>query len=216
MRDAKKELNNNAGVPLLACPAVRVRGRQRVVMIPRMQQPHRKRARHYDAPGHVHELTFSCYRRLPLLTNDEWRQQLCTTIDRAVVRHHYRLLPFVLMPEHVHLVVHPLPDGSPVSDLLRAVKRPFSFRINQRLIETGSPLLERLTVWQGAMATALSGHAGGSRDTAKHAHAEPWTWHPRRFVSGRKAPATTGILHNPPRFSVWLTTSTKTRFDEGW
>ena len=98
-----------------------------------MQQPHRKRVRHFEEPGHVHELTFSCYRRLPLLTNDDWRQQLCTAIDRAIVRHRNRLLAFVLMPEHVHLVVHPLPDCSPVR--------------------------------QGGMATALSGHVGGSRDT---------------------------------------------------
>ena len=113
-----------------------------------MPQPHRKRVRHYDEPGHVHELTFSCYRRLPLLTNDDWCQQLCTAIDRAVVRHGYRLFAFVLMPEHVHLIVHPKPDGSPVSDLLRAIKRPFSYRIKQGLVETGSRLLDRLTVRQ--------------------------------------------------------------------
>ena len=29
--------------------------------------PHRKRARHYEEPGTLHELTFSRYRRLPLL-----------------------------------------------------------------------------------------------------------------------------------------------------
>ena len=113
-----------------------------------MQQRHRKTVRHYDEPGHVHELTFSCYRRLPLLTNDDWRQQLCTAIDRAAVRHGYRLFAFVLMPEHVHLIVHPHPDGSAISDLLRAIKRPFSYRIKQGLVETGSRLLDRLTVRQ--------------------------------------------------------------------
>jgi hypothetical protein len=33
-------------------------------------EPHRKRIRHYHEPGDV--LTFSCYRRLPLLTNNAW------------------------------------------------------------------------------------------------------------------------------------------------
>ncbi len=32
--------------------------------------PHRKRVRHFDEPGHVHELTFSCYERRPLLVDD--------------------------------------------------------------------------------------------------------------------------------------------------
>jgi len=69
-----------------------------------MQAPHRKKVRHYDQPGHVHELTFSCYRRLPLLTNDQWREQFCIAVDRATDRHHHHLLAFVLMPEHVHLM----------------------------------------------------------------------------------------------------------------
>jgi len=38
--------------------------------------PHRKRVRHFDDAGHFHELTFSCYRRLPLLTDDEWWGEL--------------------------------------------------------------------------------------------------------------------------------------------
>ena len=28
--------------------------------------------RHFHEAGHLHELTFSCYRRMPLLTNDSW------------------------------------------------------------------------------------------------------------------------------------------------
>ena len=35
---------------------------------------HRKRVLHYDEPGDCRELTFSCYRRLPLLTNDYWQE----------------------------------------------------------------------------------------------------------------------------------------------
>ncbi|HEV2972818.1 MAG TPA: hypothetical protein VGY55_22815 [Pirellulales bacterium] len=37
-----------------------------------MQLPkdHRKTVRDYDNPSDCHELTFSCYKRLPLLTND--------------------------------------------------------------------------------------------------------------------------------------------------
>jgi|GEM_PF-4802850 len=31
--------------------------------------------RHFHEVGHLHELTFSCYRRMPLLTNDTWREK---------------------------------------------------------------------------------------------------------------------------------------------
>jgi putative transposase len=33
-------------------------------------QPHTKLVKHYHDPGDFHELTFSCYRRMQLLTND--------------------------------------------------------------------------------------------------------------------------------------------------
>lgn len=113
-----------------------------------MQQPHRKRVRHFDEPGHVHFLTFSCYRRLPLLTNDLWRRMLCTAIDRAITRHRYRLFAFVIMPEHVHLLVQPRHAAGGIADLLRAVKRPFSYRIKQLLEQRGSRLLRQLTIRQ--------------------------------------------------------------------
>jgi len=32
--------------------------------------PHRKRVKSFNIPGDAHELTFSCYRRLPLLSRD--------------------------------------------------------------------------------------------------------------------------------------------------
>jgi putative transposase len=110
--------------------------------------PHRKLVRHYDEPGHRHELTFSCYRRLPLLTSNPWRAMLGVAIDRAVAGHAYRLAAFVYMPEHVHLLVYPLADASPISELLRAIKRPYSFRIKKLLEESHNPLLEKLTIRQ--------------------------------------------------------------------
>ena len=109
---------------------------------------HRKTVRHIDDPGHAHELTFSCYQRLPLLTNDRWRILLSQGIDQAVERHRYRLVAFVYMPEHVHLLVYPTREASPVADLLTSIKRPVSHRIKQALAASRSPMLQRLTIQQ--------------------------------------------------------------------
>ena len=70
------------------------------------------------------------------------------SIDRAVARHRYRTIAFVLMPEHVHLLVYPDADAAGIDDLLKAIKRPFSFRIKQLLIQSKSRLLEKLTIRQ--------------------------------------------------------------------
>ncbi len=107
---------------------------------------HRKRVKHYDEPGQAHELTFSCYQRKRLLSD----QQLCTllshSIDRAVERQGFELVAFVYMPEHVHLIVFPTNSEAEVSRLLFAIKRPFSTRVKQLLTRDASPLLTDLTI----------------------------------------------------------------------
>ncbi len=106
---------------------------------------HRKTVQHYHEPGDCHELTFSCCRRAPLLTNDPWRRLLAKQIDSANLRHNFHLVAFVFMSEHLHLLVYPT-GGSEVRDLLKAIKRPFSHRIGQILQEHQSPVLNRLTI----------------------------------------------------------------------
>jgi len=110
------------------------------------QPPHRKRVKHFDVPGHFHELTFSCYRRKPLLTNDAWRERFARSVDRACREEGFQLNAFVFMPEHVHLLVLPTRAESRVSRLLARIKQPFSKEVKSILSENRSRLLETLTV----------------------------------------------------------------------
>ena len=103
---------------------------------------------HFHEPGHFHELTFSCYRRLPLLTKDDWRRRLCKCIDAAGEKSAVELVGFVLMPEHIQQLVYPLTDSETgnIPDYLSQLKEPFSKEVKQLLTEAKSPLLKRLTV----------------------------------------------------------------------
>jgi putative transposase len=85
---------------------------------------------------------------MPLLTNDPWLEMLARAVDAGMERHNWRLTAFVLMREHVHLLVFPLQRASKMDALLKAVKRPYSFRVKQCLIAHASPLLQRLTIRQ--------------------------------------------------------------------
>ncbi len=112
-------------------------------------EPHRKRVKHYHEPGDFHELTFSCYGRMRLLTNDAWREYLSQSIDEAAAAEGFDLVAFVFMPEHVHLLVLPTGPGivaECVSRFLAEVKRPCSGFVKADLRRTGSRLLERLTI----------------------------------------------------------------------
>jgi putative transposase len=84
-----------------------------------------------------------------LLTDDGRRRLFCQAVTAATERHAYRLFAFVIMPEHVHLIVHPGPEAGTISELLNAIKRPFSFRVKKALQELGDEeLLARLTIRQ--------------------------------------------------------------------
>ncbi|MEX1040335.1 MAG: transposase [Pirellulaceae bacterium] len=109
-------------------------------------QPHRKQIRHYEGVPHLHELTFSTYRRIPLLTNDPWRRILAKELNAACEAEQYGLVAFVFMPEHVHLLVLPQHDLPRVSQLLGRTKRQTSIEIKEILVKHRSPLLKRLTV----------------------------------------------------------------------
>ena len=110
--------------------------------------PHRKRVRHYDEPGQLHDLTFSCYERRPLLAENPIRELFCEAIDRALETQDFRLFAFVVMPEHVHLLVQPRNKSARISDFLFAIKRPSSYRIKQYLERTHPSFVASLMVRQ--------------------------------------------------------------------
>ena len=116
---------------------------------------HRKSIRHFHEPGDLHELTFSCYRRMPLLTNDVWREMFFRSIEKAITRWNFRLVAFVLMPEHVPLLVYPTTPGVEIDNLLSAIKQPYSVKIKNLLVASGSDLVNRLTVQERPGKTAF-------------------------------------------------------------
>jgi putative transposase len=88
-------------------------------------------------------LTFSCYKRQPLLTNDAWWQQLARCIDTAGEEYQMRLAAFVFMPEHVHLLAVPNGNEPAIDRYLARIKQPLSAWVKQRLVEVKSALVDR-------------------------------------------------------------------------
>lgn len=107
---------------------------------------HRKQIRHFHEPGHLHELTFSCYQRRPLLDDDEHCRRLSRSIDEAGQQEGFDLVAFVSMPEHVHLLVRPQSSTPDLGRYLARIKQPFSKQIKELLTAQQSPLLEQLTI----------------------------------------------------------------------
>ncbi len=106
--------------------------------------PHRKRCKSYNEPGHAHALTFSCFHRLLLLSKDRSRHWLVETLARARRRRRFRLWAYVIMPEHVHLVIWPEKIGYEIRQIRAAIKIPVQRQALAYLRRHHPRFLERL------------------------------------------------------------------------
>lgn len=68
--------------------------------------PPRKLVHHHDN-GEPHFLTFSCYHRLKLLSKDRTRHWFLQALSEARSLHGFHLWAWVIMPEHVHVLLWP-------------------------------------------------------------------------------------------------------------
>jgi putative transposase len=75
----------------------------------------------YHTFGHDHFVTFSCYRRLPYLNDNHSRATFLSVLEQTRQRHRFYVFGYVVMPEHVHLLLSE-PKELPFGKLLRTLK----------------------------------------------------------------------------------------------
>jgi len=81
--------------------------------------------RRFQQTRQLHFITFSCYRRQPKLGTARSRDVFEISLERARRAYGFCVLGYVVMPEHVHLLVSE-PEGRPLSVALQAVKQSVS------------------------------------------------------------------------------------------
>ncbi len=90
--------------------------------------PKFKRCQRFNDQGHAHALTFSCFRRQQFLAKDRSCQWLIDSIAVARDTQQFHVWAYVIMPEHVHLLIWPTEPEYSVSRILSAIKLPVSRR----------------------------------------------------------------------------------------
>ena len=79
------------------------------------------RLRHYDHLGTARFVTFCCYYRQPSLLLPGAMTAVIAELGNVRTKHQFRILGYVLMPDHVHLVLHP-PDDMRLGLVIREIK----------------------------------------------------------------------------------------------
>jgi putative transposase len=107
-----------------------------------LRYPSHMKLKHYDDDGRYRFITFAAHDRVPIFTNPrlcaiciDWIEHIC---DCCAVE----ILAYVIMPEHVHIVLLP-PPGVPVGQLIGEIKKNIARDVHAAL-PLDSPVLGRL------------------------------------------------------------------------
>lgn len=87
--------------------------------------------RYYGA-GDLHFITWSCYRRQPQLGTARRRDLFLRVLEQVRCRYQFVVVGYVVMPEHVHLLISEPQEGTP-SVVLQALKIGFARRVLAQL-----------------------------------------------------------------------------------
>jgi putative transposase len=74
---------------------------------------------------HLHFITCSCYQRRPLLATPRNRDAFLKVLDEVRTRYQFLLLGYVVMPEHIHLLISEPKIGTP-STVMQVLKQGVS------------------------------------------------------------------------------------------
>ena len=167
----------------------------------------RKVRKSFNLPGQAHELTFSCYQRIPLLSKDRTREWFLEALKNVRHRWQFDLWAYVIMPEHAHVLLLPRQDEYDISLIVKAVKQPVARKALDYLRGNSPHWLARLAVpTTKAQVEQRFWQAGGGYDrniervstawnSVEYIHNNPvrrglvsraidWEWSSARFYAG--------------------------------
>ena len=145
---------------------------------------------HYEF-CHIHFLTFSCFRRLRFFHHDNVKLTFIDAMHRVRDKMGLRWLGYVIMPEHVHVLVLPQQLGSdkviPISQILHDLKG-FSGHFGKEALRV---------VWRGNHSLGT-----GPLDAWATGSGPKRFWKPRGYdfnvVDERKLPEKLNYIHDNP------------------
>ena len=99
--------------------------------------------KHYNTPGHAHELTFSCYRKLPYFKDEIACRVFLDCIRMAQVKFSFHVWAYVVMSNHVHALIWPFEHYYSIDRILQGIKGTMSHRYSRFLYRTNPDFYSR-------------------------------------------------------------------------
>ena len=87
----------------------------------------------FQETGHLHFVTFSCFRKRQILGTGAARDDLLRILEEAREKYRFAVHGYVVMPDHVHLLVSE-PEVRRLSVVMQVVKQRFSRRRTEECV----------------------------------------------------------------------------------
>jgi putative transposase len=109
-----------------------------------------KGLKRYYGQEHLHFLTCSCYHREPWLIEPRFRDLFLDILEQARLRYRFVAVGYVVMPDHIHLLISEPEIGTP-STVMQVLKQRSARQIlgaTKRPAEQFDSAPERSQMWQ--------------------------------------------------------------------
>ncbi len=135
--------------------------KNRIVM---ENQQNRKKMRHFNSPGHAHELTFSCYHRQSYFRDNIACEMFLEEVEKSRKIYNFKLWAYVVMPHHVHMLLWPLDKNYDIGKIESGMKGIIAKRYQKYLLEFKCNTYESFIVTEGNEKQFVFWQRGGGFD----------------------------------------------------
>ena len=125
---------------------------------------HRKKLKRYNLPYHARELTFSCYRRYHYFDDSIACMIFLDSLNKARIKYGFELWAYILMLDHVHLLIYPGENGYSPPKALHDVKGQTGRQYKNHLIQQIPEILNDFMIEKRGMRKFQFWQPGGGYD----------------------------------------------------
>ena len=111
-----------------------------------IKSTYRRKVKHYDISFHAHELTFSCYHRYNYLNDTAVCKIFLEELEAARIRFDFKIWAYVLMPNHVHLLIFPKKKKYQTAKILQHIKAKTAQRYRKKILAESPEQFEQYCV----------------------------------------------------------------------
>lgn len=123
-----------------------------------------KKLTRFNIPWHARELTFSCYKRFPYFDDTIACFIFLDLLQLARIKYGFELWAYVIMLNHIHLLIYPGEKGTVVPEILHSLKGKTGRQYKNHIVENVPETLDAFCIMKRGVMKFQFWQPGGGYD----------------------------------------------------